>query len=84
MRSFLAGVATTIVCGTLALFVFGIAVGFPQVIDCRYTGRQAPAVWMEIGSARPHGELVTFRALGCTGYWHVNPRIPPAFGFDFA
>jgi hypothetical protein len=73
MRSFLAGVATTIVCGALALFVFGIFVGFPQVIDCRYTGGP-PAVWMEIESARPHGELVTFRALGCTGYWHVNSR----------
>ena len=30
MRSFLAGVATTIVCGALALFVFGIAVTYPS------------------------------------------------------
>ena len=73
MRSFLAGVATTIVCGALALFVFGIAVGFPQVIDCRYTGGP-PAVQMEIGTNREHGGFVTFRALGCTGYWHVNSR----------
>jgi hypothetical protein len=58
MKAFLAGVVTTVV----VLFVFRVPVGFPQVIDCRYTGGP-PAVWMEIGSARKYGELVTFRAL---------------------
>jgi hypothetical protein len=73
MKTFLARVVTTVVYLLFYLFVFRVSVGFPQVIDCRYTW-SLPAVWMEIASARKHGELVTFRALGCTGYWHVNPR----------
>src|ERR671917_2428580 len=75
---FWAGVATTIVVGAFALCVVGLAISggdavLPQIIDCRYQG-DGPAVWMEFGSTREHGEFVTFRALGCTGNWHVNSR----------
>jgi hypothetical protein len=79
MKPFLAGVETTVVVLFVSLFFSGIAITggqgvFPQVIDCRYHYQGGGAVWMEIGSTREHGEFVTFRALGCTGYWHVNPR----------
>ena len=78
MKPFLAGVVTTVGVLFVSLFFSGIAItggqgAFPQVIDCRYTGGP-PAVQMEIGTNREHGGFVTFRALGCTGYWHVNSR----------
>jgi hypothetical protein len=78
VKPFLAGVAATIIGGVFAIFVLGMFLTWgqgvvPQIIDCRYTGGP-PAVQMEIWSNREHGKFVTFRALGCTGYWHVNSR----------
>jgi hypothetical protein len=78
MKPFLAGVVTTVIVLFVSFYVFGYAItggqGFsPQVIDCR-NREDGAAVFMEIFSTREHGEFVTFRALGCTGYWHVNSR----------
>ena len=78
MKTFLAGVVTTVVVLFVSFYASGIVIAggdslSPQVIDCRYTGGP-PAVQMEIGTNREHGEFVTFRALGCTGYWHVSTK----------
>jgi hypothetical protein len=66
-------VVTTVVFLFVSLFVFGVAAGFPQVIDCRYTGGP-PAVSVEIESNRKHGYFRTYRALGCTAYFHASNK----------
>jgi hypothetical protein len=45
MKTFLAGVVTTVVVLFVYLFVFRVPVGFPQVIDCRYTGAPQQFGW---------------------------------------
>jgi hypothetical protein len=78
MRSFWAGVATTLVCGAFALFVLwlsvGIAVGMPQAVDCVNYADGKPAVWVEIESNRKHGYFHTYRALGCTADFHDSRK----------
>ena len=82
MRSFWAGVATTVVVLFFCFFVFGVAMrGLPQAIDCvNYAAYEeagiAPATRVEITSTRKHGFFRTYtvRALGCTAYWHRSNK----------
>jgi hypothetical protein len=78
MRSFWAGVATTIAVLFVALFVslfaLGVARGMPQAIDCVNYGDWQPAVDVEVASTRKHGYFHTYRALGCTAYFHDSRK----------
>jgi hypothetical protein len=77
MKSFWAGVATTIVCGVFALFVLWFAVagsiGMPQVVECIKDNR-SPAVYMDIGSGRKWGYFRTYEVGACTAYFHASHK----------
>jgi hypothetical protein len=82
MRSFWAGVATTVVFLFVSLFFFGVAMrGLPQAIDCvnykAYAAAgKAPATRVEVTSTRRHGffRTYTFPPLGCRAYWHRSNK----------
>jgi hypothetical protein len=77
MRSFWAGVATTIVCGVFALFVLWFAVAFtvgnPRVVECIKDNRK-PAVSMDIEAGRRYGYFRTYEVGACTAYFTASNK----------
>jgi hypothetical protein len=70
MRSFWAGVATTIVCGVFALFALWLVTS-PKVVEC-IKDNDKPAVAMGIEPTRQYGYLRTFEVGPCTAYFVAN------------
>jgi hypothetical protein len=70
MKAFLAGVATTIVCGVFVLFALFLVTS-PKVVECIKDNKK-PAVAMGVTAVRNYGYLRTFEVGPCTAYFVAN------------
>ncbi len=72
MRGFWAGVATTIVSGVFALFVFWL-VTTPKVLEC-VSDHPRAAIYMDIEPTRKYGYLRTYEVGDCTAYFVASNK----------
>jgi hypothetical protein len=72
MKGFWAGVATTIVVGAFALFVFW-GVTTPKVLECVSDDSRA-AISMDLAATRKYGYLRAYEVGDCTAYFVASDK----------